>query len=583
MGKIISKNKFTIFLIVLLVLNFSCDNNESQELEVEESITPEMYSETLGLLKDKAKYAPGEEVSFHVDEVRENTVIRYKFLGEVLAEESLSATTWNWTPPIEDFRGYMVELVDIANEDVLGTIAVDVSSNWTKFPRYGFLSSFGNISSENQNEVLNNLKDFHVNGLQYYDWHAKHHIPLPLDANGSPESTWVDLFNREIKFETVNNYINAGHELNMASMFYNLIFGAWHPENGDGFSNEWLAFKDQYHKNSDKHDLGDLGSILVTNPSNQDWQNYIFNKTEDVYSNLNFDGWHLDQLGNRGLLYDYNGYLMDLETGFENFLNNLKTHFPEKKIVLNAVDQYGQYNILKTPVDFAYTEVWSRIQYSDLVQVILENREMSNNQLNTVLAAYMNYDASEGSFNTPSVLLTDAVIFAFGGSHLELGEHMLSREYFPFNNLYMQDDLKNSLKEYYDFMVAYENLLRDGGDFVIPDVSSKSISLNNWPPITGNASVVGKKIDNKTVIQLLNFDGTNTLSWRDNNKIQTKPNAFADFDLSIAVDHSVSKVWFASPDFKGGASKEVEYIQNGNTIQITVPYLEYWSMIVLEQ
>jgi dextranase len=53
-----------------------------------------------------------------------------------------------------------------------------------------------------------------------------------------------------------------------------------------------------------------------------------------------------------------------------------------------------------------------------------------------VFAAYLNYNKADNGgsgdkmMNTPGVLLTDAVMFALGGSHLELGDHMLSREYF---------------------------------------------------------------------------------------------------------------------------------------------------------
>lgn len=577
-------NTFKGLLIMVFILNFSCDNNDNPDLKVEETVLPTTYSEVLGFTKDKAKYNPGETVNFQVNAVHQNTMVRYKFLGNVVAEEPLTASSWSWTPPTDDFRGYMVELVKDTNGDetILGTVAVDVSSNWTRFPRYGFLSSFGNISSSEQNSILSRLKNFHINGLQFYDWQAKHHIPLPLDDAGDPQNSWVDLFNRQINFETVKNYIDKGHDLNIASMFYNLLYGAWNPEDGDGFSSEWLVFKDQYHNNVDKHDLGDLGDILLTNPANAEWQDYIFEKTTDVYANLDFDGWHLDQLGNRGTLYDYNGYQINLEQGYANFLEHLKTKFPDKQMAFNAVDQYGQKAILSSSVDFAYTEVWNRIQYGDLAQVILENYHMSNDQMNTVLAAYMNYDSTEGSFNTPSILLTDAVIFAFGGSHLELGEHMLSREYFPYSNLYMEDKLNNSLLEYYDFMVAYENLLRDGGDFMIPIVSSSTIGVNNWPPVFGNASAVAKQFEDKMVVQLLNFDGVSSLNWRDNNKTQTEPNSFEGFDLTINTNSPVSKVWFASPDFKGGASQELEFEQTNNTIKITVPYLEYWSMIVIE-
>lgn len=572
-------------LAVLLFMGACNSDDEALELPVEEG-TDQTYQEVLGFAKDKAKYNPGDEVTFSVNGTHQNTIVRYKFLGEVVAKENLASRSWTWTPPSEDFRGYMVELVKTTEgeETVLGTVGVDVSSDWTKFPRYGFLSEFGNVSSAERNDVLNNLKDYHINGLQYYDWHSKHHIPLPTDENGNPADSWTDLFNREIYFEAVNGYVEAAKDRNMASMFYNLLFGAWHPEEGDGFDNEWLIFNDRIHNSVNKHSLGDLGDILITDPSNEEWQNYIFDETAVVYSNLDFAGWHLDQLGNRGTVYDFNGYEVPLPDTYQDFLTELNEEFPDKKMVLNAVDQYGQKKILNSPVDFAYTEVWSRYQYQDLVEVIKENYEYSEGQLNTVLAAYMNYDAQDGSFNTPSVLMADAVIFAFGGAHLELGEHMLSSEYFPNTKLSMTSELSEKLKEYYDFQVAYQNLLRDGGTFNMPSVSglSEDVTMNNWPPVFSQTAAVGKLLSDKQVVHLLNFDGVNTLQWRDNSKIQTAPKVKENFEIEIETAQTPSKVWFASPDVDGGASQELEFNQTGNKIILELPYLEYWSMIVLE-
>jgi dextranase len=60
------------------------------------------------------------------------------------------------------------------------------------------------------------------------------------------------------------------------------------------------------------------------------------------------------------------------------------------------------------------------------------------------------------------VLLTDATIFASGGAHIELGDghRMLDNEYFPNHNLVPSQQLLDHLRKYYDFDVAYENLLR---------------------------------------------------------------------------------------------------------------------------
>lgn len=131
-------------------------------------------------------------------------------------------------------------------------------------------------------------------------------------------------------------------------------------------------------------------------------------------------------------------------------------------------------------------------------------------------------------------------------------------------------------------MVAYENLLRDGGYFTTPAITSNGIGVNNWPPVFGNASIVGKQVDNKQVIQLLNFNGVSTFEWRDNSKSQTKPNVASNFSLTLDARAAVSKVWFASPDFNGGASQELEFQNSEGQVTFTVPYLEYWSMIVIE-
>lgn len=587
-NKAMRKNRVFIIgqLAGLLLLGACSDDNQAGVvLPVEEAVN-QTYQEALDFTADKAKYNPGEEVHFSVNGTPSNTMVRYKYLGEVLAEEPLTSDSWTWTPPSEDFKGYMVELVKTTEgeETVLGTLGVDVSSDWTRFPRYGFLSEFGDVSSAEMNDHLNTLKDFHINGLQYYDWHNKHHKPLPLDENGNVADSWTDLFNRQIYLQTVEDYLSEAGKRNMASMFYNLLFGVWNPEDQDGISEQWLLYKDRLHKNVDKHELGDLGDILLADPSNKEWQNYIFNQTDIVYKNLGFDGWHLDQLGNRGKVYDFSGYEVSLPNAYQDFLYKLNETFPEKKMVFNAVDQFAQQKILQTPVDFAYTEVWSRNQYQDLADVILENNDYSNGELNTVLAAYMNYDAQDGNFNTPGVLMTDAVIFAFGGAHLELGEHMLSNEYFPNNKLTMTSKLKESLKEYYDFLAAYENLLRDGGRFNMPAVSSsdEAVTLNNWPPVYSQAAVVGKEFDDKQVLHLLNFEGVNGLNWKDNKRAQTSPAVRSDFEIKVDASKSVSKVWFASPDINGGASQELEFTQNGGQVTVKVPYLEYWSMLVFE-
>lgn len=581
--------KIIIYLLATTFL-MGCNKNDSDNFNYITEEEPVKIVQ-IELKTDKAAYAPGEQVLFSAAQFSGSVSVKYKYLNTVIAQQPLSGSSWEWTPPADDFKGYLVELYQTVDgkEVVAGSVAVDVSSDWTKFPRYGFLSKFGAISDSQINQVIDYLKDYHINGLQYYDWHNKHHFPLKMNGE-SPASNWLDIAKRETSFSTVEKYITTSKSKNIASMSYNLLYGAWEDFASDGVSREWMLFNDSNHQNINKHALDDnwaLSDILVLNPANTLWQDYIFNKTQAIYDHLDFDGWHLDQLGNRGTVYDYDGKIVALDNAFGPFLGNLKQAFPNKKMVLNAVNQYGQSQILNEAVDFAYTEVWEGNEgFADLATIIKRNNTLSNNTKNTVLAAYMNYDLANNSgvFNTPGVLLTDAVIFAFGGAHIEFGEHMLGKEYFPNNNLAINNELKNSLSSYYNFLVAYQNLLRDGGTFNNPILISGDgkVNLNNWPPIASKVSIIGKEFSNKQVIHLINFSEANNLNWRDTHGEQQTPKIKKDFILNLSSSKNVTKVWYASPDLSHGSSVELDFSQNGNNLIFKIPSLQYWGMIVVE-
>lgn len=577
----------TLQFLFLALLFINCENNDKSF-----DYTPETPTAIIQIIlkTDKAKYIPGELVAFTVDKLSENSIVRYKYLNIILSEQPLTSTDWTWTPASDDYKGYLVEVYKMVDgvEVIVGTVGVDVSSDWTKFPRYGFLSEFGTMSDSQIAATIDNLKNYHINALQYYDWGNKHHSPLKMNGT-SPATNWLDIAGRQMACSTVKNYIDKAHGINMASMSYNLLYGAWSDYSADGVSDQWFLYNDLNHSNINKHDLPDSwqSDILVTNPGNTAWQSYIFDKTDVIYQNLNFDGWHLDQLGDRGRVYDYNGNSVPLNETFTPFLENLKAKFPNKKNMLNAVAQYGQSNILSAPVDVAYTEVWGpRDGFKDLAEIIQENNSLSDNKLNTVLAAYMDYDKANGTgfFNAPGVLLTDAVIFAFGGSHLELGEHMLAKEYFPNNNLQMDGELKKALPKYYDFLVGYQNLLRDGGTFNNPVLMSGDgkVSLNSWPPVSSSVSVIGKKVGNKQIVHLINFSNASHLNWRDTNGEQAVPVIKKNLTMNLQNNQMVSKVWYASPDLDGGASKELSFSQAGSYLVFKIPSLQYWGMIVVE-
>jgi dextranase len=556
------------------------------------TVGPASTDTSVLITMDKAAYKPGDPVTFSIDkDLPPSAKIRYRQLDEVVAETGMGGRSWTWTAPAADYKGYMVDIYSMEDgrEKIYGSTAVDVSSDWSRFPRYGFLSWYDRYSNEHMDSVIGSLNRLHINGLQFYDWAYAHHQPLAGTVS-APAASWTDIASRPTYKSTVDYYIRSAHSRNMKAMSYNLCYGALNDAAADGVQDSWYMYKDQHHNNKEVLNLSApfKSNIYLLDPGNADWQQYLAGKTQDMYAVYAFDGFHVDQVGDLGNMYDYAGNRIDVPTGFASFLSAMKSAAPAKRLVMNSVNQFGQEgNIALAPVDFTYTEVWAPNEgYGDLANIILNNNTWSNNTKQTVLTAYMDYNLANGTgyFNTPGVLFTDAVIFAYGGAHLEMGDHMLCKEYFPNSNLQMKPDLQQAMIRYYDFLTGYENLLRDGGSFNKPDIISSDgkTRLNQFPPQNGSISVIGKDMGNRQVIHLINFANAASFDWRDANGNQTEPVTLKNISYLFTAPKPVKKLWMASPDLNGGVLQELPFTASGNTIAFTLPFLQYWDMVVAE-
>lgn len=550
---------------------------------------------TLDISTDSACYHPGTKVTFKIKtSLPSNARVRYMHVGKVLEEHELTSRTWEWVTPDKDFTGYMVQVYqpDGDTETIRGTIAVDVSSDWKRFPRYGFVATFGNDKTAT---VVSNEMDWlcrcHINGVQFQDWHYKHH--WPWGGSGEEEfASYKDIANRTIYTASVRNYINAQHKRGMKSIFYNLCYGVLDDAENDGVRSSWYLYKDSGCKQRDFHDLPDSwkSDIYLVDPGLTQWINYIKKRNTEVYNHLDFDGFQIDQLGPRGTLYRSSGTTIDMPAAYATFIKGIKMAHPSKRLVMNAVSGYGAESIAKTgKVDFLYNEVWDgEKNFSNLYDIISANDSYSAGKLNTVFAAYMNYNLDNSSFNTPGVLLTDAVMFALGGSHLELGgDHMLCREYFPYASVTMSKELKTRITHYYDFLTAYENLLRDGGKLntsshLVPEDVSGQYKINGWAPQLGGITSIVREKSDCMVLHLLNFINADKLSWRDIDGTMPSPKVIADMPIRFNPGKNISHVYVASPDNHGGAMQELSFTQSDGIVELTVPRLTYWTMLVFE-
>ena len=571
---------------------------------------------------DRCNYAPGDTVSFTMSPApAAGTRVRYRHMGDIIADTLLTGRSWTWAAPPDNFRGYMAEVYrpDEEADKVCATIGIDVSTDWTRFPRYGFVATFG--SDKTPSKVRTEMKWLnrcHINGVQFQDWHYCHDWPLGGTREGGLWTSYKDIANRTIYTSAVKNYIQAQHDRGMKSIFYNLCFGVLDGWEERGVKQEWFIFKDKNHTKHDLHDLPDSwkSDIYLVNPGNEEWLDYMAERCDDVYAFLDFDGYQIDQLGGRGTVYDYYGNSLNLRDGFGAFINHMKASQPDKRLIMNAVGQWGLDQIAGSgKVDFLYSEVWGNQQgnslasgkgrFSNIKSVIDDNLSKSPT-LRSVLAAYMNYLTDNKDFNTPGVVMADAVMFALGGSHLELGgDHMLCSEYFPSSDMKWHNQIEDWMTRYYDFLTAYENLLRDKWtERSGVTATCSDVKINTWEPVAGQVTLLAREVNSRQVIHLLNFtqeagstslaslgetDAANYLvCWHDNLAIRPWPKRFENLSIrltGLTGMGKVRRVWVASPDYCGGAMQELtdyRYTSATGTITLTLPSLQFWTMIVVE-
>lgn len=560
------------------------------------------------LTTDRSMYDPGATVNAVAELAAPSgaawageIVMVLRYLDEPVWEDRASVSSaagtfaFAVTAPERDFKGYSLE-VYLYLDDALADYAmtgVDVSSDWNVFPRYGYVTKM-NASLETVRETLERLKDHHINGLFYYDVFDTQEKPLAGTVE-DPADSWYTLNRSLAKKQTLLDTINIGHELNIKSFFYNLIFGAYDNYEEAGVSAEWGMYSDQMHQNQDVHDISGIGweteKFWLMNPANTLWQDYYINAHKDLFSVYPYDGIQVDSLGYRGDRYDYEGNAIKLDDAYVPMLERL-TQELDKKVIFNPVSSYGlEQELRSVDYDVVYVEVWpgDTPDFASLKQKADEIYSGTGGKKGTVFGAYMNYDAPKSEdFNTPSINYVNSVLMAAGAAHLELGDTgMLSSEYYPGNSMRITSALAQDLRDEYSFQVAYENLLRGTNLVEVRDettLGGKSTSSDFQP---GNVTSFTKiKYQDgepaREILHLLNFDGASHDSWVDKGLAQTAPKIKKEMTVTHSCTVAPEKIWVASPDYRGGIMQEVEFTVKNGTVTFTLPYLEYYTMVVME-
>ncbi len=524
--------------------------------------------------------------------------------------------TFSWTPP-QEAAGYGVEVEFHAGTDcglVRASTAFDVAKAWTRAPRYGFMCDFpprGLGAKIGANGVAgtgdeptdltcsapaagvteaaraadgttqaDHMNRYHINAVQFYDWMYRHDTLLP-DCE-----EFVDSLGRRLSIRMVADKIRAVKDFGMAAMAYVTVYAASrefferHPE--------WALWQGV----GIPYTLGN-GYLYLMNPAQgSPWRERMMSEYQKAVTDMGFDGVHIDQYGYPKRAFTTSecdsGAVLRIDRTFTDFVNDAKCAVtqvhPGAFAVFNCVNNWPVESIAPSDADIVYIEVWPpHDTYSDIVDLVSEARRLSFGKA-VVLAAYLSPSLEA------SVRYLDAVIFSAGGSHIEIGEgeNMLADPYFP-----KYEPISHRLGEWlrgcYDFCTRYVDLLYPGVDESDERCPGLEVAALDHPSTSDDSAtreiwMIQRRKGSLAVVNIVNLLRVSVPVWRID---QPAPPVLRDVRLQVRLEKPLCEVYFASPEYRGGKMVKLQAEKIGgagkHTYEFTIPYLEYWSMVVIRE
>lgn len=556
---------------------------------------------------DMAQYRPGRQVEITVEicnpcseemtvcvlmeVLRLNETIGAEKHDVVLQKESAASVGFAYMPPNSDWQGYGVDISLIFGDILCHNLstAFDVADSWKRAPRYGFLCDFGKEDEKDDSDIRQMVK-YHLNVVQFYDWMCKHDDLIP------PIPYYVDPMGRQLSLIAVRDKIDLCHRHGMTALAYGAVYAA---------SKEFYEQHTDWALYDNCGNVQSLGNwLIIMNISNESpWSRHIVGQFSKAIQVLGFDGIHMDTYGFPKTAYS----MLDGKKNFEklhddipNLINLARSELEKYKedvgLSFNAVNNWPVDTVAPSELDTVYIEVWEpNDRYNSLYRIINHARELGRKPV--ILAAYLT-SFSKGAAIQPEAaencfLLVSSVIFASGGYHLLLGEEngLLRNEYFV-DYARISDGFVRTVRNYYDFIVRYSNLLYEprlidismthangrNGEFIFENGLFSSYGEANriW--------TIVKEMAGYKTISLINLTGMNSDIW--NEPKLSKPQPVYEICIKALIDEKVTGVFSASPDTNGGRPQKLafEYIEHsrGKQLKFIIPELNVWTLVCIE-
>jgi dextranase len=487
--------------------------------------------------------------------------------------------------------GFGVEVELYENDIKLQTLstAFDITDSWKYAPRYGFLSDFSPSDGKDQ-EDLKEMNKYHLNVVQYYDWMYRHHDLIP------ETDVFLDPLQRELSLSVVKEKVDLAHNYGMKAMAYGAVYASspeYYKDHKD------LAI---YKNNGEVFGFSDFLYMMDISRESK-WHDHIINEFYKAVK-FGFDGIHMDQYGYpKEAVNIANGKktIRNLREDFPNLINDTKHHIEEKgeevNLIFNAVNNWPVETVAKSEEDAVYIEVWPpNDTYQDLYNLVTNAKRYAPDK-QVILAAYMKPFLKELDIPLQqaenATTLTMASIFSSGGFHLLLGENkgVLDDPYYPKYRTIENKEFSKKLRDYYDFIVKYEELLYDFNIIDTTLVNTGGINgeyifkgANTSPKAEKNSvwTLIKEKLGYK-IINLVNFNDIENMDW--NVSKEKLPTEVRNIEVSVLTCNEVKAVYAASPDINEGKALKLdfEYVEGeqGNKIKFIVPELKVWDLIYI--
>ncbi len=486
-----------------------------------------------------------------------------------------------------DFGGYGVYLtVSVSdNETERFHTAFDVVEDCRRAIRYGFLSNF---HSEDKADIedISNLRKFHINMVQYYDWSYRHDN-MVCDTN-----KYQDMMGREVDLETVKKKISSCRALGMKSIGYGAVYAA-----SKQYFNE---HKENALYTSAEEPLVFIDTFYIMNIAKESaWRKHIIEEYASAVSMVGFDGIHMDTYGFPKTAFSFQKQkLIKMDEEYKTLIEDTKDCLNkitlDNHLIFNNVGNWPVKTVANTDQDAVYIEVWEPYcEYSHIKQIIIDAKKACEDQKPVILAAYLapfRTDCSERAANA-AYLLT-AAITVNGAYHLLLGENnaVLTQGYYVDHSV-MEAGVSEKMRSYYDFIVQYMEYFFDQE---MSDVSMTHIGWDNteyrcdhdkWS-VDAKADCIWITIrekERRKIISLINLCGNSDSEW---NQGKNQPVKQSDIRMQVQIDQPVLGLYLFSPDMYDARMQPLVYetikTDQGWAIRFDIPVLEYWSNLCID-